>query len=161
MTGALWDEVGDLWHADVLGTLPDVRIDDVSLDEWQELLDLFAERRWRREYRESGRLLPSPSAAWALAGPEGVEAPELRVWPADDVLVVVRFRREDRIDLDVDLRELRDRRRFSTLCGFIRDVGRLLDRPVSLYPEGANGEPVIGYTPEADDVIRLTPPSGE
>jgi hypothetical protein len=32
--------------------------------------------------------------------------PELRVWPAADVLAIFRFRADDEVDFDVDLREL-------------------------------------------------------
>ncbi len=84
-----------------------------------------------------------------------------RVWPTADVLAVFRFRADDEIDFDVDLRELQGQERLDVLCGFFLEIGRRLGKPVLMHPEGDCGHPVLGFGVEADRVVLLaTPPVG-
>ncbi|MFE1229767.1 hypothetical protein [Streptomyces sp. NPDC058745] len=40
-------------------------------------------------------------------------------------------------------------------CGFLREIGRLLGKPVLMAPEGGSGHPVLGFDVEADRVVLL------
>lgn len=43
-------------------------------------------------------------------------------------------------------------------CGFLREIGRGLGKPVLMDPEGGYGHPVLGFDVEADRVVLLAEP---
>ncbi|GIF82056.1 hypothetical protein Cba03nite_34050 [Catellatospora bangladeshensis] len=45
-----------------------------------------------------------------------------------------------------------------TLCGFMRDIGRHLSKPVVMTAEGGYANPVLGFDPAADRVVLLAQP---
>jgi hypothetical protein len=70
-------------------------------------------------------------------------------------LAVFRFRADDEVDFDVDLRELQGQDRIDVFCGFLRKIGRRLGKPVLMDSEGDCGCPVLGFDVEADRVVLL------
>lgn len=71
------------------------------------------------------------------------------------MLAIFRFHADDEVDFDVDLRELQGQDRLDVFCGFLREIGRRLGKPVLMDPEGDYGQPVIGFDVEADRVVFL------
>ncbi|SEB30256.1 hypothetical protein SAMN04490356_0182 [Streptomyces melanosporofaciens] len=69
-----------------------------------------------------------------------------------------RFHADDEVDFDVDLRELRGQDRLDVFCGFLREIGRRLGKPVLMDPEGDCGHPMLGSDVEADRVVLLADP---
>lgn len=155
MVGLLWDDVKCFFDPDVMGSLPDVRVPDTSVGDWQVVLDLIAEKGWKCQYSEGGTVLPVPRAEAVLSSPADAECPDLRVWPTPDVLAIFRFRAADEVDFDVDLRELQGQDRLDVFCGFLREIGRRLGKPVLMDPEGDECHPVLGFDVEADRVVVL------
>ncbi|WP_149828709.1 hypothetical protein [Streptomyces tailanensis] len=151
----LWDEVREFFDPELMGSLPDVRVPDTSVEDWQSVLDLVAERGWRHEYLQGTTVLAVPSAADVLARPAEAECPQLRVWPTADVLAIFRFYADEEVDFDVDLRELQGQDRLDMFCGFLRSIGRRLGQPVLMDPEGAHGRPVLGFDVVLDRVVLL------
>lgn len=141
-----------------MGSLPDVRVPDASVEDWQAVLDLVAEKGWKCQYSEEATVLPVPRAETVLSRPADAECPYLRVWPAPDVLVIFRFLVEEEVDFDVDVRELQGQERLDVFCGFLREIGRRLGKPVLMDPEGDAGHPVLGFDVEADRVVLLAEP---
>lgn len=158
MADLLWDDVSWFFDQDLMGSLPDLRVPDASVEDWQAVLDLVEEKRWRCQYSEGERVLPVPRAEAVLSRPADAECPDLRVWPAADVLAIFRFHAVDEIDFDVDLRELQGQERLDVFCGFLREIGRRLGKPVLMDPEGGHGHPVLGFDVEADRVVLLAEP---
>jgi hypothetical protein len=154
----LWDDVRCFFDPDLVGSLPDVRVPGASAEDWQAVLDLVAERGWRCEYSEGETVLSAPRAEVVLSRPADAECPNLRVWPAADVLAIFRFYADDEIDFDVDVRELQGQERLDVFCGFLREIGRRLGKPVLMDPEGGYGHPVLGFDVEADRVVLLADP---
>ncbi|MFW5417772.1 hypothetical protein J0910_14265 [Nocardiopsis sp. CNT-189] len=155
MADLLWDDVKDLFDPRTTGSLPDLRVPDTAVSDWQALLDLVVERGWRHRYAEGGAAAPLPRAQAALSRPAGAE---LRVWPSGGVLAIFRFCAPEEIDFDVDLRELQGQERLDILCGFLAAIGRRLGKPVLMDPEGDRGRPVLGFDVRTDRVIRLAEP---
>ncbi|MER6377782.1 hypothetical protein ABT255_58350 [Streptomyces mirabilis] len=62
MSELLWDDVAYLFDPDLMGSLPDVRVPDTSMEDWQAVLDLIGESGWKCQYSEGDAVLP--------AGPE-------------------------------------------------------------------------------------------
>lgn len=154
----LWDDVKCFFDPDLMGSLPDVRVPDASVEDWQAVLDLVAESGWQRQYSEGEAVLPVPRAEAVLSRSADAECPNLRVWPTADVLAIFRFYADDEIDFDVDLRELQGQEQLDVFCGFLREIGRRLGKPVLMDPEGGYGHPVLGFDAEADRVVLLAEP---
>ncbi|MFI7320289.1 hypothetical protein [Streptomyces venezuelae] len=158
MADLLWDDVGVFFDPDLMGLLPDVRVPNASVEDWQAVLDLVMEKGWKCRYSEGETVLPVPRAATVLTRPTDAECPNLRVWPTSDVLAIFRFYADEEIDFDVDLWELQGQERLDVFCGFLREIGRRLGKPVLMDPEGAYGHPVLGFDVEADRVVLLEAP---
>ncbi|MEU6865841.1 hypothetical protein ABZ924_21715 [Streptomyces sp. NPDC046876] len=158
MSDLLWDDVSCFFDPDLMGSLPDVRVPDASMQDWQAVLDLVEARGWKCQYSEGETVLPVPRAESVLSRPADAEGADLRVWPVADVLAIFRFHDDEVIDFDVDLRELQGQERLDVLCSFMREVGRCLGKPVLMDPEGDYGHPVLGFDVEADRVVLLAEP---
>lgn len=151
----LWADVACFFDPDLMGSLPDARVPDASVEDWQALLDLVAERDWKCRYSEGETVLPVPPAQTVLSRPADAERPELRVWPSIEVLAIFRFHAAEEIDFDVDVREIQGQERLDVFCRFLRGIGRRLGKPVLMDPEGDYGHPVLGFDVEADHVVLM------
>ncbi|WP_394297859.1 hypothetical protein [Streptomyces globisporus] len=120
--------------------------------------DLLWEKGWKCQYSEGEAVLPVPRAEDVLSRPMDAECPSLRVWPTADVLAIFRFLDDQVVDFDVDLRELQGQERLDVLCGFLREIGRRLGKPVLMEAEGACGHPILGFDVEVDRVVLLLEP---
>lgn len=152
----LWDDVKAFLDPTLMGALPDVEVPDASAQDWQTVFDLVRSSGWTWDYKIEGVVTPLPSAVEVLDHPASV--PELRVYPAAGMLVIFRPWSADRIDFDVDLRELQGQDGVNLLCDFLRAIGRTLHKQVLMSPEGDNDNPVLGYDPAADRVVLLADP---
>ncbi|MER6137105.1 hypothetical protein [Streptomyces sp. NPDC001815] len=153
MADLLWADVRGFFDPDLMGALPDVRVPNTSVEDWQLVLDLVAKKGWKRQYSEGETVFPVPRAEAVLSRPADAECPDLQVWLSADVVAIFRFHAHDEVDFDVDLRELQGQERLDVFCGFLREVGRRLGKPVLMDPEGDYGRPVLGFDAEADRVV--------
>lgn len=158
MPDLLWDDVEGLFDPDMMGPLPDGRVPNATVEDWQAVLDLVAEKGWKYEYSEGEAVLPVPRAEDVLSRPADAECPVLRFWPTADVLAIFRFHAVAEVDFYVDLREVQGQERLDVFCGFLREIGRRLCKPVLMDPEGDDGHPVLGFDVEADRVVLLADP---
>ncbi len=72
--------------------------------------------------------------------------------------MIFRFHAADEVDFDVDLRELQGQNRLDVFCGFLREIGHRLGKPVLMCPEGDHDHPVLGFDVTADRVVLLADP---
>src|SRR5262249_55923341 len=153
-----WDDVREWFNPEANGSLPDVRVPDTTIVDWQTFIDLIRSKGWAFEYSKDGRILRLPDRVEdMLDGHAGVST-LLKVWPVPEVLVNVFPYAAEQIDGDVDLRELQGQERLDVLCGFLWDIGRALSKPVWMTPEGAPDRPLLGYRVEAERVVFLAAP---
>ncbi|MFF9476923.1 hypothetical protein ACF1E9_30445 [Streptomyces roseolus] len=158
MADLVWDDVKCFFDPDLMGALPDVRVPDASVEDWQTVLDLVAGKGWKCQYSEGETVLPIPRAEAVLFRAADAECPGLRVWPTAEVLAIFRFHAADEVDFDVDLREVQGQERLDVFCDFLREIGRRLGKPVLMDPEGDGGHPVLGFDVKADRVVLLADP---
>ncbi|MEV0725512.1 hypothetical protein AB0I37_22360 [Micromonospora purpureochromogenes] len=158
MPDLVWEEVRNFFDPDLMGSLPDVRVEDASVQDWQAVFDLLRSQGWRWEYSEGDVVLPLPPAADALVRPADAETPTLRVWPVPEVMVIFWLYAAVEIDFDINLRELQGQERLDLLCGFLALIGRRLGKPVLMSPESDYHHPVLGYDVAADRVVLLADP---
>ena len=154
----LWEDVRNFFDPDLMGSLPDVRVPDASVEDWQAVLDLVVSAGWDFDHSVGEDVLPLPRAAAVLSRPVGAELAYLRVRPVPDVTAIFRFYAAEEIDFDVDLRELQGQERLDVFCGFLSAIGRRLGKPVLMDPEGDYGHPVLGFDVQADRVVLLADP---
>lgn len=74
------------------------------------------------------------------------------------MLAIFRFLADDEIDFDVDLRESQGQERLDVFCGFLREIGLRLGKPVLMSAEGDYGHPVLGFDAEAGRVVLVADP---
>jgi hypothetical protein len=152
----LWDDVKDMFDPDANGVLPDVRVGDTTLGDWQAVLDLVRSSGWHYDYQEGGRTTGMPARVEPILAKAGM-TPIIRVWPSPDWSAIFRPCSANEIEFDVDLRELQGQQRLDELCAFLRTIGQRLGKLVTMYPEGSD-QPDLEYAPEADRVVNLEPP---
>jgi hypothetical protein len=153
-----WDDVRAWFDPEANGYLPDVCVRGTTIADWQDLLALIRAQGWAVEYSEDGRILRLPDRAEDLLDRHDGAHVLLKVWPAPEVAVHFFPYAAEQIDGDVDLRELQGQERLDLLCGFLRDVGRALGKPVWMTSEASPGEPLLAYRVEADQVVLLVAP---
>jgi hypothetical protein len=159
MPDLLWDEIKGWFDPEDNGALPDVHVPGTTLEDWQAVVDLIRSKGWAYEYSMDGRVSRIPDRVGDMLCLRDVAGVALKVWPASGVLAIFRPHRPEQIDFDVDLRELQGQDPLDVLCAFMRAIGRRLGKPVVMTSEGADDVPVLGYDPEADQVVML--PSGD
>ncbi|MGV9456431.1 hypothetical protein [Streptomyces sp. NPDC003635] len=160
MAYLLWDDQV-AWLLDPAdgGYLPDVFVEETTAADWQVVLDLIEEQGWTFEYAEGNAVLPLPRADAVLSRPADAECLNLTVWPDPGICAIFRFLADERIDFDVDLRELHGQEQLDVLCTFMAVIGRRLGKSVLLFPEGGGTEPLLGFDIAADRVrVMWTPP---
>ncbi|MFD8077794.1 hypothetical protein ACFV3E_34660 [Streptomyces sp. NPDC059718] len=158
MPDLLWDDVQDFFDPDLMGALPDVCVPGTTADDWQAVFDLVRSRGWAWSYAEGSATGPLPRAAEVLARQDTLETATLQVSPVPGVRAIFRVFSAADVDFDVDLRELQSQRGVDVLCAFLRAVGRRLGKPVLMSAEGDDGNPVLGFDPEAGRVVLLADP---
>lgn len=159
MSDLRWDDVRGFFDPDLMGALPDVLVPGASVEDWQAVLDLVVERRWKHQYSEGTAVLPVPRAEVVLARPVDAESAQLSVWLKAEVLAIFRFYSVEAIGFDVNLRGLQGQERLDLFCEFLTAIGRRLGKPVLMDAEGGDStRPVLGFVVEHDRVVRLAEP---
>lgn len=139
VTDLLWDDVKYFLDPDLMGPLPDVRVPNASVEDWQAVLNLVAEKGWKCQYsggwcfRCPGR---RPSARTCGSGQRSM------CWRSSVSMPAMKS--------TSTLRELHGQDRLDVFCGFLREIGRRLGKPMLMDPEGDCGHPVLGFDIEAD-----------
>jgi len=156
MSGLLWEDVWEWFDLDLNGTLPDVHVPGTTAEDWRSLLELVKSERWQWTYLIGAEPAEPPAAVEdMLLRQRDDESVSLKVWPVPGVLAIFRPHDPERIDFDVDLRELQGQQQLDLLCQFFTLIGRKLRKPVLMTPEGSGNDPVLGYDVAADRVIVL------
>lgn len=153
-----WDDVKAFFDPDLMGALPDVSVVDASVEDWQAAFDLVRSSGWVWEYRVGDVVAPLSPAADVFARAADADSVELRVRLVSGVLVIFRPYSAVRIDFDVDLREFHGQAGVDLLCDLLGMIGRMLGKRVLMCAEGDHENPVLGFDPAADRVVRLAEP---
>jgi hypothetical protein len=150
-----WDDVREWFDPESNGVLPDVRVSNTSVADWQAVVDLIRSKGWAYEYAVDGQVFRVPHRVEDMLSLQDEAGVTLRVWPAPGVLVIFRPYAAEQIDFDVDLRELQGQRRLDVLCQLMRAIGRRLGKPVVMTAEGSDTAPIMGYDAQGDRMVVL------
>ncbi|NES26324.1 hypothetical protein GCE86_27885 [Micromonospora terminaliae] len=162
-----WDDVREWFDPFENGSLPDVIVPGTTLTDWETLLRLIRSEGWRCEYDFRERGLPLPASAADLFTVDKGWLQTLHVWPDPGMEWSVRPARPDVIDSDVSLFEIQGQERLDVFCGFLRTLGKTLDKRVLVYAEGDHSPagdnsypPMMAYELADDRVVFLARPGG-
>jgi hypothetical protein len=86
-----WDQVGELFDPDLMGSLPDLFVPDATVHDWQAVLDLVTTSGWEWRFEIGAVEQPLQTATSIFARGAGAETAELRAWPVPGVLAIFRF----------------------------------------------------------------------
>lgn len=159
MESLRWDDVCHYFDPRSVGSLPDVRIDDTTVADWQALFDLVRDGDWPWTFVEGLDPAELPTAAEVFARPADAELVDLRVELADGAVAIFRPYSDERIDFDVDLRFLQGQERLNHLCDFFAVLGRHLGRSVWMSSEGG-GHPLLGFDVATDRMVVVDATDG-
>jgi hypothetical protein len=147
-----WSEVREDWEVD--GTLRDIYVVSTTENDWQRLLDLVRAGTWPYAYTEGEHSASLPTKVADIFAPR-THSLLLQVWPMEGVAIHCYFFQRDQIEFDLDPREVVGQRELDAVCGFVREIGQALDKPVLVTWESAPSEPILRYEPGTDDVVRV------
>jgi hypothetical protein len=151
MHALVWDDVAAYFELD--GSLRDAYVFDVSMADWQHVIDVVRTQRWRLDYTVDGSSQPLPQRSSDIFAARGDTSTTLTIWPTPDIAVNTHFFSADEIEFDFDPGELQGQDRLDVLCAFLRTIGGTLNKLVVLTPENNPGWPLLTYTPDDDRVI--------
>jgi hypothetical protein len=81
----VWDDVAYYFELD--GSLLDAYVFDVSMTDWQHVIDVVRAQQWRLDYTVDGSLQPLPQQASDIFAARGDASTTLNIWPAPDIVV--------------------------------------------------------------------------
>ncbi|MFF7679284.1 hypothetical protein [Actinacidiphila glaucinigra] len=100
-------------------------------------------------------MLPLPTAVRVLSRPCDAEVPTPCVEPVPGFRAIFRFRSDETTDFGIDLYEPLDQEGLDAFCGFLRAIGRRLDRTLFLCLEGADVDLAILWHEPGGDRIAV------
>ncbi|XVU20724.1 hypothetical protein ACQPZJ_26000 [Actinoplanes sp. CA-054009] len=156
-----WTEVRDWFDPVGNGSVPDIAIEDTTLDDWQALITLIRAEGWRAEYEigDTRVAVPRSAADFFVPDPAG-SLRSLWVWPQPEIELIFRVWTPELIIADASLYELQGQERLDDFCAILRRVGRRLGKRVAMYAEATfdSQPPTLAYEVTQDRVVFLAPP---
>lgn len=150
MHDLVWDDVAHYFELD--GSLLDAYVFDVSMADWQHVIDVVRAQRWRLDYTVGGSSQPLPQQSSDIFAARGDASTTLTIWPTPDIAVNTHFFSDDEIEFDFEPGELQGQDPLDVLCAFLRTIGGTLNKPIVLTPENNPDWPLLTYTPDDDRV---------
>ncbi len=159
MHNPVWSDVAEYFEFD--GSLLDAYVFDVSMADWQHIIDVLRAQAWWLDYTLDGSSLPLPEHVSDIFAARREASATLHIRPAAEVLINTHFFSDDEIEFDFDPRELQGQDRLDVLCSFLRTVGSALNKPIVVTPENSPDRPLLTYTPSDDRLTATRWDTGE
>jgi hypothetical protein len=149
-----WSEVREDWE-DGSNVLRDIYVLSTTEDDWQRVLDLVRASGWPSSYTEGDNPAPLPTKVGEIFERTSGLSVLLRIWPTEGVAIHCHFFVPDEIEFDVSPREVTGQTQLDAVCGFVRAIGKALDKPVLVTWESTPSEPIMRYQPGTDAIDRV------
>lgn len=143
---------------DVGMALCDFYVVDTTLDDWQKLLDWLRQRNYQLRYSHPlpPHTQPLPDTAEEIFNLKSADgellSSSIGVTIGENVLVFY-FNAISEVDFDVDVSGLSTREAAEDILDFMKDIGRVLQKPVILTPEMSYQTLIFRYNPLTDELI--------
>jgi hypothetical protein len=127
------------------GSLRDIYIFETSLDDWQKLLDFIRAERYAFDYKIDDDAVTLPERAATIFECENYQS--LLSVKVGDLLLNCHFFTVDKIEFDLDPREVKGERELEELFDFLRQLCRISNRQTVLTPENGSELWIFRLTP--------------
>jgi hypothetical protein len=148
----LWTDVSEDWEDE--GGLRDVFVFETKVGDWQRLLDLFRSR-WPSTYSEDGNSETMPADVQTIFQVREKRAVRWQIQAAPRIHINCHFFWPEEIEFDLDPRQINTQADFDVVCEFIRSIGAILQKTVSVCWEGDARAEIMRYDPETDVIRRV------
>lgn len=143
-----WDTCKEDFRWD--GSLRDIYITPATLDDWRILFPLLRDYPGA-EYSAGGVVQEAPNTVEQVFASRSSGIPIFRI-QVGAMVVVFHFFSDDRIECDIDPREITSQSDLDVLFGFMRWLGDAVRKPVLLTPENGREHPIITYVPDRKEI---------
>ena len=142
-----WDTCREDFRSD--GSLRDIHITSATLADWRIIYQLLRDFPGV-EFSVDGVAEPPPATVEQVFAVGRSASPMLR-FRVGRTFVVFHFFSEDEIECDVVPHEISSQTDLDALLGFVRQIGDMTHKRVSITPENSRECPFISYDPESRD----------
>ena len=133
------------------GAWLDIYVLDVTLDDWQTMLDFLRESAYRTVYTFGGEETELPKC---LEEFEGELQHEMTV-DLGDVVLKCHFFSHDEIEFDFDPGEVNNQLTLVRLFDFVRSLATLLQKQVVITPENLQMRPIFRAFPNNNSIQHI------
>ena len=129
------------------GAWLDIYVFSIAIEHWQLLFDVLR-TSYEFSYRIDGEPQQFPKEIIEVFLVQKSANPALS-FPVEKILVNCHFFSKNKIEFDIDPREVISQAELDALLMFLQTVGNAVHRPVILTPENVPKHPIISYKPES------------
>jgi hypothetical protein len=150
-----WEQIKPDFDWD--GSWRDIYVLGTTMADWQTMLDAIRDRYPQLSFSVFGESCELPERAEEL-GPW--ETGAFLSFAVEGVQLNCHFFRSDRIEFDLDPRQVRGAREANGLAEFMSCLGRRLGMEVVLTLENSQDAVILRYLPYRDEVVWMPPTPG-
>jgi hypothetical protein len=141
------------WYAD--GTLRDIYILGVTISHWQRVVDWLHTNPYPMEFYLDDELAPLPHNISRVFEQRNEHGALLKA-DVEGVTIYCHFFWHKEIEFSIDPRQVDSEQKELGITGFMRALGRLLNKEVILTPENWTETSLLAYVPEHDEIVHNT-----
>lgn len=136
-------EMPNIWDFD--GGFRDIYVLTTTIQDWQRFLTFATS--YPHSYAVDGEIAAMPDVAEIFRANDHAHLLSIKV---GDVVLNCHFFEEDRIEVDIDPREVRGSIEHDGVLVFVAGLARSVAKSVILTPENETGNPILSYEPASD-----------
>ena len=125
----------------------DIYVFKTTCDDWRSACEHLSQH-YKFEFQVDGIAQPFPASVEDVFAIRKQASPLLQ-FSAGNILVMCHFFTPDEIEFDIGARDITSQLDLDALLGFLRMVGDVVKKPVSLTPENVPECSVITYDPQS------------
>jgi len=143
-----WQSVSSEFEPD--GSLCDIYISSVTPADWQSVIDFIRQEACDVSYSIDGHSSSLPSAVNEALSARKYASP-LLTFRFGSIPFASHFFNDNEVEFDFTPNDICGQSEFDTLCEFIRRIGDLVSKPVSIAPENCREYAFIFYMPDTHE----------
>jgi hypothetical protein len=133
------------------GALRDIYVLETNIEHWRKLFRILTSA-YKVEYSVNGNIQQLPSSVDEILKSRGVAQPLMRFQLAG-ATIACHFFCFERIELDIDPREVNSETTFNGLIGLLKLIGDGLNKPAIMTQENNEKDPFLSYEPSKRDFL--------
>jgi len=139
-----WSNVKKEFEID--GSLRDIYVEDVDSNIWNIFIGEVRRSPFRSEFTHGDRIVVLPDSIEIIKKMQDTDPTMLQIWIEDGLTVNCHFFMESEIELDVDPRDIQNKKPYMLLTGFMGWLSNLTGRAVKLTHEGDQNQVIVSVS---------------